>query len=122
MQKLQVQAQMASIRGNHDEATFANSALNNYMLVNNCHPLKTFLPIMSQAIFFTSMFFGIRGMVGAPVQSLTTGGILWFPDLTLADPTFILPILTASTFRIACEEFLKKHPIAVFHNLFCFLI
>jgi len=97
MQKLQVQAQMASIRGNHDEATFANSALNNYMLVNNCHPFKTILPIMSQAIFFTSMFFGIRGMVGAPVQSLTTGGILWFPDLTLADPTFILPILTAST-------------------------
>ena len=43
------------------------------------------------------MFFGMRGMCSAPVESLTTGGVLWFPDLTLADPFCALPLLTAST-------------------------
>jgi len=97
IQKLQVQAQLASIRGNIDEARFANSALNNYMMANNCHPVKTILPIMCQGAFFMSMFFGIRGMTNVPVPSLTTGGALWFPDLSLADPTCVLPVLTAST-------------------------
>ena len=97
MQKLQVQSQLASVRGNVDEAAFAHKALNNYMMAHNCHPVKTLFPIMCQALFFTSMFFGLRGMANAPVQSLTTGGILWFPDLTLADPTCVLPLVTAST-------------------------
>ena len=67
------------------------------MVANNCHPAKTLLPIGFQACFFTSMFFGMRGMCSAPVESLTTGGLLWFPDLTLADPFCALPLLTAST-------------------------
>ena len=96
-QKLQVQAQLASIRGNLEESKFANQALNNYMFTNNCHPGKTLLPIAFQACFFTSMFFGMRGMCNAPVESLTTSGLLWFPDLTQADPFCALPLLTAST-------------------------
>ena len=99
-QKLQVQAQLASIRGNLEESNFANKALNNYMMANNCHPLKTVLPIAFQACFFTSMFFGIRGMCNAPVESMKTGGLLWFPDLTLADPFCALPLLTASTLTL----------------------
>lgn len=97
MQKLQVEAQLAAIRGEHDKAAFASKALNTYMMAHGCHPLKSVLPMLTQGIFFTSMFFGIRGMVEAPVQSLTTGGTLWFTDLTLADPTFILPVVTAGT-------------------------
>eukprot|EP00092_Neocalanus_flemingeri_P006572 GFUD01007085.1.p1 GENE.GFUD01007085.1~~GFUD01007085.1.p1 ORF type:complete len:432 (+),score=101.77 GFUD01007085.1:42-1337(+) len=97
MQKLQVQAQLASVKGNIDEAAFANKCLYNYMMTNNCHPVKTLFPIMCQASFFTSMFFGLRGMVNVPVQSLSSGGILWFTDLSIADPTCVLPVLTAST-------------------------
>jgi len=97
MQKLQVQAQLAQVRGDVDGAAFANTALNTYMLANNCHPIKSMLPMVCQGVCFASMFFGLRGMAGAPVQSMTTGGILWFPDLTLADPTCALPVLTATT-------------------------
>jgi len=97
IQKLQIQAQLASVRGNHDEAVFANKAMNAYMVTNNCHPLKTMFPLMTQGLFFTSMFFGLRGMTNVPVESMKSGGILWFTDLTLADPTCVLPVLTAST-------------------------
>ena len=80
-----------------EESNFANKALNNYMITNNCHPFKTILPVCFQACFFTSMFFGIRGMCNAPVESMKTGGLHWFPDLTASDPFFALPLMTAAT-------------------------
>ena len=43
------------------------------------------------------MFFGLRGMANAPVESLRTGGLAWFPDLIAADPLYALPLITAST-------------------------
>lgn len=97
MQKLQVQGQLASVRGDVAGAAFANKALNSYMIANNCHPVKSMLPMVCQGAFFASMFFGLRGMTNAPVQSMTNGGIFWFSDLTLADPMCVLPVLTATT-------------------------
>ena len=44
---------------------------------------------------FISVFSGIRAMTSLPVQSMTTGGALWFTDLTVADPYFILPAICA---------------------------
>ena len=85
------------MRGNIDDAAFANRALNAYMMSNGCHPAKAMWPLLCNGLFFTSMFFGLRGMTGAPVESLSTGGILWFTDLTLADPLCVLPVLTATT-------------------------
>jgi YidC/Oxa1 family membrane protein insertase len=43
---------------------------------------------------FIFTFLGIKRMCNLPVESMTTGGILWFHDLTVADPTFILPTLS----------------------------
>lgn len=53
--------------------------------------------------FFLSFFFGLRGMAELPVESLRTGGILWFSDLTIPDPTYILPVLTCLTMYITIE-------------------
>ena len=96
-QQLQINAQLASIKGSHEEAAFANKALHNYMMAENCHPIKTLFPVMLQGVFFGSMFFGLRGMANAPVESMKTGGLAWFSDLTLADPLMALPVITAST-------------------------
>jgi len=38
-----------------------------------------------------------------PVDALKTGGTLWFPDLTAADPYFILPVLCAGTMLLTIE-------------------
>jgi YidC/Oxa1 family membrane protein insertase len=44
-----------------------------------------------------SAFIAIRKMCNLPVESFTTGGALWFNDLTIADPTYILPIISTGS-------------------------
>ena len=36
-------------------------------------------------------------MANCPVDSMKTGGLAWFSDLTVPDPFYILPILTSVT-------------------------
>jgi hypothetical protein len=36
-------------------------------------------------------------MCKLPMESLQTSGILWFKDLTLADPYFLLPLLATGS-------------------------
>ena len=36
-------------------------------------------------------------MCNLPVESMTRGGLLWFEDLTLADPFYTLPIMTSAS-------------------------
>ena len=47
--------------------------------------------------FMLSTFFAIRGMAKLPVESFQTGGALWFTDLTIADPFFLLPVLASAS-------------------------
>ena len=56
-----------------------------------------------QLPIFMSMFFGLRKMANLPVESLTTGGLLWFVDLTVTDNFYGLPLLTAATFWLTLE-------------------
>ena len=42
-------------------------------------------------------------MANLPVQSMTTGGMYWFTDLTVPDPFYALPLITASTFLCIVE-------------------
>lgn len=44
-----------------------------------------------------STFLAIRGMARLPVESMTTGGALWFLDLTVPDPFFLLPIMATAS-------------------------
>ncbi len=37
------------------------------------------------------------------VPSLVEGGALWFPDLTAADPLYLLPVLSSLTFLLTVE-------------------
>lgn len=55
---------------------------------------RSFLPAL-QIFPASGTFFTLRMMSNVPVPALETGGILWFQNLTLADPYFILPIVTS---------------------------
>nr|VDD50149.1 unnamed protein product [Brassica oleracea] len=46
------------------------------------------------------------------VPSFKTSGTLWFTDLTTADTTYILPLLTAIIFIIMVEEGMEGNPVA----------
>lgn len=71
-----------------------------FMTDNGIHPKMTLLPVFCNGAIFMSMFFAIRGMAYLPVKSLETGGIFWFTDLTVADPFFVLPLITATSLMI----------------------
>src|ERR671910_2681851 len=59
------------------------------------NPLAGFLPVLVQVPVFVTMYQVIRNHEET-FPSFASGGLLWFIDLTRADPYFILPVLSAS--------------------------
>ena len=55
---------------------------------------RTMVPLINLPIGF-GMFRLLRGMTTLPVPGLEEAGLLWFHDLTVADPYFILPLLSS---------------------------
>lgn len=97
MAALQDKMSDARRRGDLLESAMLGQELSVFMKKKGINPLTNALPIMMQVPVFMSFFFGLRGMANCPVESMTTGGLYWFENLTLADPFYLLPILTSST-------------------------
>ncbi|KAI9744183.1 MAG: Mitochondrial inner membrane protein oxa1 [Claussenomyces sp. TS43310] len=55
---------------------------------------KSFVPMLQMFAGYGT-FVLLRGMGRLPVPGLETGGTLWFQNLALADPYFVLPLATA---------------------------
>nr|CAG4714813.1 unnamed protein product [Naegleria fowleri] len=55
-----------------------------------------FLPLIQSPLFIA--FFFCLNRMAREVEGFQWGGMLWFTDLTLKDPTYILPIISASCF------------------------
>jgi YidC/Oxa1 family membrane protein insertase len=78
------------------------------------NPLGGCLPILVQMPIFIGIFYVIRLFGGTPGRtepkypSFVDGGILWFQDLSHADPTYLLPIISAITMLCATEITLKN--------------
>lgn len=100
MQEIQNKLTEARQMGNAIEYAQRNQELMQLMKERGFNPLKNMLIPFAQMPIFVSYFLGIRRMVNAPVESLHTGGALWFTDLTLADPYYLLPIITCSTLAL----------------------
>jgi len=58
---------------------------------------------LTQVFVFGTFFFSLRYLSEAKIPSMMAGGTLWFPDLTVPDPTFGLPIMAAATMLAAVE-------------------
>src|SRR5215210_8062712 len=76
------------------------------------NPLGGCLPILVQMPIFIGIFYVIRQFGGyslggrtvdAQYPSFHEGGILWFENLSNADPTYLLPIISAATMLAATE-------------------
>ena len=78
------------------------------------NPLGGCLPILVQMPIFIGIFYVIRLFGGTPGRtepeypSFVDGGILWFQDLSQADSTYLLPIISAVTMLCATEITLKN--------------
>ncbi|KAK1890097.1 Mitochondrial inner membrane protein OXA1L [Dissostichus eleginoides] len=58
---------------------------------------------LHNAPVFISFFIALRKMSELPVPSMQSGGLLWFPDLTAADPLYILPVVVTGTMFFILE-------------------
>lgn len=80
----------------------------------DCNPIKALMVPFIQAPVFMSMFFGLRKMPDYFPDELSTGGMLWFPDLTVPDPYYILPVASALSFlgmmELGKEAMLASNP------------
>ena len=70
---------------------------------HNCNPLKMAVMPLIQVPLFVSFFIAIRKMAAVPVESMKTGGALWFYDLTVPDPYYVLPVLACGSFVASIE-------------------
>ena len=71
------------------------------------NPFGSCLPLLIQMPIFIAMFYVIRGF-GETHESFTSGGVLWFKDLSVQDPYYLLPVLSAVT-MLAASEITSKH-------------
>lgn len=103
MAVLQEKMTQARLSGNQIEAAQAGFELQTFMNEKGVNPLKNMIVPLLQAPVFMSFFFGLKAMANAPVASMQYGGLFWFTDLTIADPYYLLPILTSVTMWATIE-------------------
>ena len=75
------------------------------------NPFRSILLPFVQMPVFMSIFFALRKMPDYFPEELSTGGILWFTDLTAPDPYYALPIFSGISF-LAMMEISKKSMLA----------
>lgn len=56
-----------------------------------------FMPMLIQGPLGYGMFKFTRGMAALPLPELQTTSFLWLTDLTVADPYYLLPMITSTT-------------------------
>ncbi|KAJ3584966.1 hypothetical protein NHX12_013689 [Muraenolepis orangiensis] len=103
MTQLTTRMTEAKQSGNKFEFSKAYTDLTMFQKKNDVNPLRGFLVPLIQAPVFISFFIALRKMSYLPVPSMQTGGALWFPDLTMADPFYLLPIAVTGTMFFILE-------------------
>ncbi|KAL1890063.1 hypothetical protein Sste5346_008499 [Sporothrix stenoceras] len=81
-------------QGGQAKAMEARLTMKRMQEAMNVSTWKMFVPMINIP-FGYGMFRLLRSMSALPVPGLETGGILWFTDLTVPDPYFVLPLASA---------------------------
>ncbi|KAL3046318.1 hypothetical protein OYC64_004348 [Pagothenia borchgrevinki] len=103
MTKLNNRMSEAKDSGNKFDFAKAYSDVNLFQKKHDVNPLRGLLVPLIQAPVFLSFFIALRKMSELPVPSMQSGGLLWFPDLTAADPLYILPVIVTGTMFFILE-------------------
>jgi len=93
-EQMRIQTEIAMCTNLHDKQR-KQKELMDFMQKNGTNPILMLPYMMPTAIIFMSFFAAMRQMANVKLPSLTDGGTLWFTDLTVCDPTYILPVLVA---------------------------
>lgn len=96
---------MKRAREAEDTATLQHTTFKAQKLLKDAdaNPLKGLLGPLIQMPIALSFFFGIRNLCNAGLETLQYGGIAWFTDLTVPDPTWTLPILSSASMLVLLQ-------------------
>lgn len=103
MQVLQLKMTEARQSGNAIESARYAQEMMLFMKEKGVNPFKNMIVPLAQAPLFISFFMGLRQMANTPVESMCNGGLFWFTDLTVADPYYLLPVITSATLYLTIE-------------------
>lgn len=94
MQPLRQKMMRAASEGNQLETQQLRAQLEQLSQEHGIKMYKSFLPML-QIPFGYGMFRVVRGMATLPVPSMVDESLFWIKDMTVLDPTYILPALTS---------------------------
>ncbi|VDK23806.1 unnamed protein product [Taenia asiatica] len=100
---LQNRMTKARVTSDYIEMMKVSQEMQHLMKNNDVNPLSSMSLLFVQVPIFLSVFAGLRGMAQLPVESLQTGGLGWFADLTVCDPFYILPLYSMSSIFLMFE-------------------
>lgn len=118
MQAIQLKLTEARQCGNELDAARYSQELMLFMREKGVNPLKNMVVPLAQMPIFISFFIALREMASTPVESLKTGGLFWFQDLTVPDQYFAMPIITSFTLWATIEVIFLKIAVIDKHELF----
>lgn len=103
MRKMQdLKPAMDKLRAEHkDEPQVLQQEMMKLYREGGANPLGGCLPIFVQLPIFLVLYYTIREF--DKLESFRTGGLLWFQDLTVYDPLYILPVLYIATMMVSQE-------------------
>ena len=95
MQNMLKDLEYAKSTGNQQEMQRSAVQVRKLLADNNCSPFRSLLLPAVQMPIFLSFYFALDGMAKAKLPALAHGGFGWVPDLTVADPYYVLPVTSA---------------------------
>ncbi|KAJ5836719.1 Membrane insertase OXA1/ALB3/YidC [Penicillium robsamsonii] len=93
----------ASTSGNTSEAQLARAELQQINQEFGIKTWKSFLPMLQIPLGF-GCFRVVRAMTSLPVPAMAMETAGWIKDLTIADPTYILPMIAAGTLCLSLRR------------------
>jgi YidC/Oxa1 family membrane protein insertase len=108
MRKMQdLKPAMDELRDEHkDDPQMLQQEMMKLYRERGANPLGGCLPILVQLPIFLVLYYTIREF--DKLESFRTGGLLWFQDLTVYDPLYVLPVLYIATMMVAQEIAMKN--------------
>ena len=101
---MEIQPKMKALQEKYkDDKQRLNMELANLYKNEGVNPLAGCLPLVIQMPIMIGIFYGIRDYDYAAHPEIVTS-FLWLKDFSLADPTYILPVLSALTTFIQTKQ------------------